>query len=108
MFQKNVCKCEKFQKDRFHILVFWGIIYNFFYEFVNGDDEEVAGWQTICAFECRGCEVFEFLFSDGWNVKSTSGTEFDDVDLNDDWYDVDDNGEPVSITELEWQFVKVK
>ena len=98
-------KVSKGQIPYFSIL---GYNLQLFYEFVNGDDEEVAGWQTICAFECRGCEVFEFLFSDGWNVKSTSGTEFDDVDLNDDWYDVDDNGEPVSITELEWQFVKVK
>lgn len=68
----------------------------------------MTGWQTICAFECRGCEMFEFVFENGWNVKSTSKTDFEDVDLSDDWYEVDDNGEPVSITELEWQFVKIK
>ena len=52
--------------------------------------------------------MFEFVFENGWNVKSTSKTDFEDVDLSDDWYEVDDNGEPVSITELEWQFVKIK
>lgn len=75
----------------------------------DGDDnDKIQLWQTIVAFECRGCEVSEFMFSDGWTVQGTDGGEYDDVDLSDDWYDVDNNGEPMSLTEIEYKIVKIK
>ena len=48
------------------------------------------------------------MFSDGWTVQGTDGNEYDDVDLSDDWYDVDNNGEPMSLTEIEYKIVKIK
>merc|ERR1712151_56704 len=42
----------------------------------DGDDnDKIQLWQTIVAFECRGCEVSEFMFSDGWTVQGTDGGE---------------------------------
>lgn len=80
----------------------------------NDDDASDDGqsapeaFQTIVAFECRGCEISDFMFSDGWSVIGRDGTSFEDVDLNDEWYDVDDSGEPVSLTEMEFRIVRLK
>lgn len=81
------------------------------FEFDEQDEDAgpIAGqFLTVCAFECRGCEVSNFMFSDGWNIVGKDGSRFEDVDLSDDWYDVGENGEPVSLTELEFQIVKIK
>ena len=40
----------------------------------------------IAAFECRGCEPFDYVPEGDWEVKSTGGTAFE-VDLSDEWTD---------------------
>jgi len=71
-------------------------------------EKKVEPFQTVVAFECRGGEVSDFMFSDGWTVKGADGGTYEDVDLNEDWYDVDAEGQPMSLTELEFRIVKIK
>ena len=71
-------------------------------------EADFSEFRTLAVFECRGCTISDFFPSDGWVVKSEDGTEFEDVDMTDEWYDVDNSGESVSITEFEFQIVKVK
>lgn len=68
-------------------------------------------FQTIVAFDCRGLEPVEFEARGGWTVEHfESGASFDDVSLvENEWADFDErSGEPVGITELAHQFIKVK
>merc|ERR1711879_27636 len=66
-------------------------------------------WQTICVFECRGCDITEFKFSDGWLVNCDDGSVLEDCDFSElEFYDVNGSGDSVSVTELEFKFVKTK
>ena len=53
----------------------------------------------MAVLECRGCEPLTWAAADGWTVKSSGGTEFEDVDLNDgEWADYDeDHDESVAV-----------
>lgn len=45
------------------------------------------------------------LIQDGFIVKASSGTVFEDVDLSDDWSEYDEKAkELVSISDLKWKF----
>jgi len=72
------------------------------------DDSE--SFKVVVAFECRGVEPIDYDFRSGWCVYSDMNKIFEDVDLNEkEWYDYnDENNEPVSITEVEHQFKKLK
>jgi hypothetical protein len=69
-------------------------------------------WVPIVAFECRGIEPTAWHPTDGYQVLSTGGKLFDDVDLSEDptmWADYCDKlGEPVQISELQWRFDLLK
>ena len=60
----------------------------------------------------RGCEIIEFIPRNGYFkcLGLESNTKFDDIDLGDDeWYDYDDDSSnEVSITNVKWDFVRVK
>lgn len=80
-------------------------------ETIKPYSNDAAQFQTIVAFDCRGLEPIEFEARGGWTVEHhESGASFDDVSLvENEWADFDErSGEPVGITELEHQFVKVK
>jgi hypothetical protein len=71
-------------------------------------DASGDGWVPIVAFECRGIEPIKWHPTDGYEIVSTGGTAFDDVDLAEDptmWADYCAKlGEPVSMSNLEWRF----
>ena len=62
----------------------------------------------IMGFDCRGLEITKWQPTDGYVVKSTGGTVWEDVDLGadpDGWYEYCDKcGESVSIQELTFEF----
>lgn len=72
------------------------------------DDE----WAPIVAFDCRGMEPTAWHPTEGYEVTSTGGKVFADVDLSEDptmWADYDDKAnEPVQISNLEWRFDVLK
>eukprot|EP01147_Barroeca_monosierra_P000449 gene449-3785_t len=68
--------------------------------FITEDDN--GTWVPIAAFDCRGADVVNYHPRGGFNVTSTGGTVFKDVDLSEEWADYDEeNGLSVSIMEIE-------
>lgn len=68
-------------------------------------------FKTIVAFDCRGMEPSSFWARNGWIAKTVDGgVTFNDVDLTDgDWADYCEKiKQPVSISEIEHKFVRVK
>lgn len=62
----------------------------------------------LAVFECRNCEIVDWHPADGFAVTSSEGTEFEDVDLSDDWADYDEEADcSVSISNLAWKIEKV-
>lgn len=71
----------------------------------NYKAEDSGNWVPIIAFECRGLDPIDLSPEDNWNVVTSSGQMIENVDLSEkEYYDVDDKGDEVSITELEWKF----
>eukprot|EP00877_Chromochloris_zofingiensis_P005867 jgi/Chrzof1/1533/Cz10g11130.t1 len=70
----------------------------------TGDDD--GKFVPIMGFECRGLDPIAFYPQDQWNVQTTSGKTFEDVDLSDkEWCDFDEKlGESVGIYEFESKF----
>jgi len=67
--------------------------------------EDNNTWVPVVAFECRGLDMERHHPRDGWVVVSTSGKSFTDVDLSDDWCEVDeDTGDCISIMNLQSKF----
>jgi hypothetical protein len=64
-----------------------------------------SSFSPVAAFECRGLKIKKYHPGADFDVKSSSGQTFpaEGVDFAEDtdWYDVDDNNEPVSVTEIE-------
>ncbi|KAK3821616.1 MAG: DUF866-domain-containing protein, partial [Benniella sp.] len=72
---------------------------------------ESSKYSTIVKFDCRGLELVGFEAREGWKAKGDeSGTVFEDIDLTEgEWVDYDaKSGLPVSISNIECQFVKDK
>mmetsp|Transcript_41155 Transcript_41155/g.53081 ORF Transcript_41155/g.53081 Transcript_41155/m.53081 type:complete len:113 (+) Transcript_41155:249-587(+) len=63
-------------------------------------------WVVLFAIECRGLEPVEWMPKLDFQVKSTGGVKFDEVDIEDGlWADYDaENDMPVSIQELTHEF----
>eukprot|EP00923_Selenidium_pygospionis_P036196 GHVN01063511.1.p1 GENE.GHVN01063511.1~~GHVN01063511.1.p1 ORF type:complete len:161 (-),score=17.71 GHVN01063511.1:52-534(-) len=72
--------------------------------------EDSGKFVPFVMFECRGAEPCAWHPRDGYTVKSTGGTTFNDVDLDDkDWTDYcEKSNESVGIYNLEWTFKAVK
>ncbi len=84
-----------------------------------GDNDR---FKSVVAFDCRGMEPVEFDPRDGWAAKGfivdeedeeenkESGKVFDEVDLSSkEWADYDDvSGESVYLSDVKYQFIKVK
>jgi len=69
--------------------------------------EDGENFVTIAAFECRGVTPIAFEPRNEWTCQGTSddGTEFEDIDLSEDWSDYDDKAEQsVSILSFESKF----
>mmetsp|Transcript_52891 Transcript_52891/g.123887 ORF Transcript_52891/g.123887 Transcript_52891/m.123887 type:complete len:162 (-) Transcript_52891:95-580(-) len=64
--------------------------------------------QRLATFECRGMEPYECEVRDGFVVTAEDGTKFEDVDLSDDWMDVDQKGNPVSVNNVKTDFTSAK
>lgn len=64
--------------------------------------------KKVLVLECRGCELVEFIPQGEWTANGAeSNTLFDEIVLEDDWYDYDENASSeVSITNLEWSISK--
>lgn len=63
-------------------------------------------FSPIAAFECRGCEPYEYSLEGDWEVKSTGGTIFQGVDLSDEWTDYDEKSQcSVSVFKARGRFV---
>ncbi|GAM19598.1 hypothetical protein SAMD00019534_027730 [Acytostelium subglobosum LB1] len=58
-------------------------------------DRDQSGENNIqlemARFDCRGIELEEFDPRDQWTVVTTSGKEFHDADLSNDWSEYDDS-----------------
>ncbi|KAK2150874.1 hypothetical protein LSH36_384g01036 [Paralvinella palmiformis] len=71
--------------------------------------EDTNKFKTIIVFDCRGVEPIAFDARIGWTAKGEETvTVFPEVDLSQgEWCDYDEKAsEPVSIEELQHQFVK--
>ena len=70
--------------------------------------EDSGEFVPIMGFDCRGLEITKLQPTDGYVVKSTGGTVWEDVDLGadpDGWYEYCEKcGESVSIQELTFEF----
>ena len=70
--------------------------------------EDSGEFVPIMGFDCRGLEITKWQPTDGYVVKSTGGTVWEDVDLgadHDGWFEYCEKcGESVGITELEFEF----
>lgn len=67
-------------------------------------------WTPILCCEVRGLKITKWIPGTDFDVVATCGTKFAAADVpfspdEADWYDVDDNNESVSITELEGRLV---
>ena len=60
-------------------------------------DKDKDGWCRLATFEVRGVDPVAAEVRDGFIVEAEDGTSFDDVDLSEEWMDVDDKGVPVSV-----------
>ena len=70
---------------------------------ICGDDQ--GKFFPIAAFECRGCEPYEYTPEDQWEVKSKGGSTYE-VDLSDEWTDYCEKlGESVSVFKAKGRFV---
>ena len=76
-------------------------------------DEEKGEFVPIRAFECRNVDVLDWdRFSGGGDecgvkVISKGGTTFEQVKLDDDWFEYCEKcGESVSVTEIEFEFAR--
>ena len=49
-------------------------------------NEDKGEWVTLVTFDCRGMEPTDWDPRDGFVAKAESGTNYADVDLNEDWY----------------------
>ncbi|XP_023716867.1 UPF0587 protein GA18326 isoform X2 [Cryptotermes secundus] len=68
-------------------------------------------FKTIVLFDCRGVELVDFDFRDGWSVVAEdSGQIYTDVDLSEkEWVEWDDKMKrSVGIYNIEHQFVHIK
>eukprot|EP00052_Salpingoeca_macrocollata_P011591 m.89452 g.89452 ORF g.89452 m.89452 type:complete len:188 (+) comp18122_c0_seq1:1249-1812(+) len=72
--------------------------------------ETSDAFSSVVDFEARGVDPVAFSPQAGWTVTCPSGTKFTDVDLTEqEWTEFDEkSAEPVSIMELQWQFVSLK
>ncbi|EPX72500.1 DUF866 domain-containing protein [Schizosaccharomyces octosporus yFS286] len=64
--------------------------------------------QRLLELECRGCELVKFVPDGEWVAKGeANGTQFTEIELEDDWYDYDENaGSEVSISDMQWTISK--
>ncbi|XP_054714998.1 CXXC motif containing zinc binding protein-like [Uloborus diversus] len=74
----------------------------------TADDNET--FKTVVVMDCRGLEPVDFSPRGGWRaVGESSGTVFDDINLEDkEWVDYDEKAKlSVSVCDLEHKFVKI-
>lgn len=70
-----------------------------------------GSFETIVVFDCRGMEPTDFWARGGWTAKAKeNGDTFNEVDLTEgDWADYcEKTKQPVSISEIEHKFVRIK
>nr|ACN41212.1 unknown [Picea sitchensis] len=74
------------------------------------EDSESQEFAPLMLFDCRGFELVEFYFKDGWVAESTSGTKYKEINfLDGDFVEYDEKGEcPVGISDLKHRFVVTK
>ncbi|ODV64567.1 uncharacterized protein ASCRUDRAFT_30298 [Ascoidea rubescens DSM 1968] len=79
---------------------------------LTNDDSQRHKQIPFLDINSRGCEIIQFIPANGYFTCSglDSSTTFDEIDLADDeWYDYDDNSSnEVSITNVKWDFIRVK
>ncbi|EMG49842.1 Ess1 UPF0587 protein C2D10.03c [Candida maltosa Xu316] len=68
------------------------------------EDYEKRVFVPILEIDARGLDFLEFEPTGDFKCTGIeSGTKFDEVDLSDEWYDVDEKtNDEVSITEIKW------
>lgn len=74
------------------------------------EDSESQEFAPLMLFDCRGFELVEFYFKDGWVAESISGTKYKEINfLDGDFVEYDEKGEcPVGISDLKHRFVVTK
>jgi len=56
----------------------------------NYSEEDNGKWIEIAQFDCRGFELLNFEFINGWTVVSTGGTRYENIDLSqNEWVEYD-------------------
>jgi hypothetical protein len=77
---------------------------------LHSQSDDSGAYKTIVAFDCRGLEPTDFDPRSGFTAEGVdSNTPFPDIDLGTkEWTEYDEKaGLPVSIFEVEHQFVKL-
>ncbi len=71
-----------------------------------GTENDADKWVPTAVFECRGLEPYAFHPEGDWEVESTGGTKFSDVDLQEsEWTDYCEKlGESVGIYKVQGKF----
>eukprot|EP00617_Octactis_speculum_P017372 CAMPEP_0185771746 /NCGR_PEP_ID=MMETSP1174-20130828/64958_1 /TAXON_ID=35687 /ORGANISM="Dictyocha speculum, Strain CCMP1381" /LENGTH=164 /DNA_ID=CAMNT_0028457699 /DNA_START=10 /DNA_END=504 /DNA_ORIENTATION=+ len=77
-------------------------------QYSKDDDQE---WVTALVIDCRGVEPIKWMPRCDFTIESESGSTFPDEDVEFDedgeeflWADVDEGGEEVSISSLQYRF----
>ncbi|KAJ1673412.1 hypothetical protein EV182_005287, partial [Spiromyces aspiralis] len=73
------------------------------------DGEKGDQFQRMLTLECRNWEPVEFEFAGNWQATNEDGsTKYEDIEFDEEWMDVDDNGTPSSISNLAYEFKVTK
>eukprot|EP01088_Endostelium_zonatum_P010615 TRINITY_DN24127_c0_g1_i1.p1 TRINITY_DN24127_c0_g1~~TRINITY_DN24127_c0_g1_i1.p1 ORF type:complete len:159 (+),score=37.69 TRINITY_DN24127_c0_g1_i1:37-513(+) len=73
-------------------------------------DEETGEWKVVATFDCRGVELTEWILSEGFTADGVDTKSEFLINLESgEFYDVDaESSQPVSVTNIEHKFCKVK
>ena len=64
-------------------------------QFVDGS--ELSSFDALVEFECRGIDIIKYHPQDDFEVVSTGGAKFTEVDLSEEWADYDEKND-LSVT----------
>jgi hypothetical protein len=76
----------------------------------NYSSNDSGNWKLIIGFECRGLEPTKWIPGIDFNILTSSGKIFENVDLTEkDWAEYDEENDlSITVTNLEYEIVKIK
>ncbi len=72
---------------------------------ICSEDADSGKYTAVVAFDCRGCEIKAWRPTGFYTIKTPSGAQFDEVDLQTgEWFDVDtDTNLPVGVLSVKYE-----